>query len=103
MAALTDTLVYHGEFGGKYRLHVVTGTLTSASDTIVFTAADGFDQIDAIISCNLTGGMDAALMTLQPSYSSLTVTIVSKGEDGAAATNWDSATFTLVLLVSGES
>lgn len=103
MAALTETLVYHGELGGKQRIHVCTGTLESASDSITFTAADGFDQIDAIISCRLTGGVDAALLTVQPSYSGLTVTIVSKGEDGAASTNWDSATFTLVLLVSGES
>lgn len=103
MAALTETLVYHGELAGKQRLHICTGTLESASDTITFTASDGFDQIDAIVGIVLTGGMDANLISLQPSYSGLVVTIVSKGADGGASTNWDSATFTLTLLVSGES
>lgn len=103
MAALTETKVYHGELGGTQRLHVCTGTLESASDTITFTASDGFDQIDAIVDCHLSGGVDANLTAVQPSFSGLVVTIVSKGADGNASTNWDSATFTLTLLVSGES
>lgn len=103
MAALTETKVYHGDLGGKYRLHTVTGTLESASDTITFTSDDGFDQIDAIISCHLSGGMDAALTWLQPSFSNLVVTIASVGQDGSAASDWASATFTLTLLVSGET
>lgn len=103
MAALTETKVYHGALGGKQRLHVVTGTLTSASDTIVFTSADGFDTIDAIVNFTFTGGIDADLMSAQVSKSDLTVTIVTKQEDGAASDEWTSATFTLVLLVSGNA
>ena len=103
MAALTETKVYHGSLAGQQRLHVVTGTLTSASDTITFTAADGFDTIDAIVNLTLTGGVDAAFTWGQASFSGLVVTIATLEEDGTASTEWTGTTFTLVLLVSGNA
>lgn len=100
MAALTETKVYHGEHSGSVREHIVTGTLQSASDTITFTTADGFNKIEAIKGFVLTGGMDAGLLGVQVSFSGLVVTLVSKGQDGAAASDWTDATFTLTLAVS---
>jgi hypothetical protein len=99
MAAITGTKVYAGELSGEARILHLTATLESASDTITLTAANhaGVTSIVGIMGAVITGGMDAALTFIQVSFSELTVTVASFGENGLASTNWDGATIALTL------
>ena len=96
MAAITPTKVVASEMAGDVKFKVFTSTLESASDTI--DLSDYFTTI-YYAKAVLTGGGDAALLSgLQTSFSSTTVTVVSKAEAGTASTNWDSATIRLLVL-----
>lgn len=84
---------------GSYKIITVTATLGSASDTITLTAAaHGVRSIVGLLGHQITAGMDANLLALQVSYSGLVITVVSKGADGLAATDWTGATIELSLL-----
>lgn len=98
MAAIADTIVKTTELSGDYKIQILTATLVSASDTIVLTeAANGISEI-IYADAHLTGGMDADLVALQTSYSSLTITIVSKQADGAVSDEWTGATVEVLVI-----
>ena len=98
MAEITDSITKTTEFAGDYKIQILTATLGSASDTIVLTeAANGLSEI-VYAHAHLTGGMDANLQSLQTSWSSLTITIVSKNAAGAAATDWTGATIEVLVI-----
>ncbi len=100
MAALTPVKAYGGEFSGEVQEYLYTFTPASASDTITFTlAANGFDTIVGIVGAVLTGGQDANLMSIHPSFSGLVVTVVTLGADGAASSDWTGAAASITLLV----
>jgi len=101
MAAITPTIAAKTEFAGSKKLVVITGTLTSASDTVTLTTTNvpGVQSISGIVGFTFTGGIDAALLAAQVSFSGLVVTIVTKDAAGSAATDWTGATFSLALLV----
>jgi hypothetical protein len=100
MAAISDTIVKTTEFSGDYKIQILTATLESASDTIVLTAAaNGLSEI-IYADAHLTAGMDAECLSLQTSYSTLTITIVSKNAAGAASSAW--TTTTVEILVIGK-
>lgn len=100
MAAITPTTNYHGELAATTRIVNYGFTPGSASDTIVLTAAaHGVSEIVAILSVELTAGMDAALTNVSASFSSLTITILTYAAAGTAATDWTAATGTITLLV----
>lgn len=96
MAALTPTKVATiASPGGEYVTKIFTVTPESASDTVVLTSH--FDSIVAVYGI-VNAGQDANLMTAHCTNSSETVTIATLGADGGAATNWDSASITLVVV-----
>lgn len=101
MGAITGTNAYVGEFAGEVKLLTLTATVASASDTITLTAADhgGAASISAIVGAVVTGGMDAAFTSIQVSYSGLVITVVSKGQDGLAATDFTGTTIALAVLI----
>ena len=103
MSALTPTKVALSEFSGDKRLYVATFVPASASDTITFVAATNkFRTIYGAFPF-LETGMDAALQTIYATFSALVVTVVTKGADGANATDWTGATARLLLVVGGTS
>jgi hypothetical protein len=98
MAVLTDTIVKTTSLAGDYKIQILTATIGSASDTIVLTAAaNGLSEI-IYAKAHLTGGAASTCQFLQTSYSSLTITIVSKGEDGGAATVWTGCTIEVLVI-----
>lgn len=101
MAEIADTVEYHGELAGATRLYSFTATIGSASDTVVLTADDGVASIVGVVGAVITAGMDADFTSLQVSFSGLTVTIVSKQADGAAADEFTGTTVAVTLLVKG--
>lgn len=97
MAALTPTKVSTiSSPGGEYVMKVFTVTPSSASDTVDLTSH--FDSIKAILAPHITAGADANLLTAHATESSETVTIVTKGADGLAATDWTGASITLTVI-----
>lgn len=99
MASFTSTVAKATEFAGDYKLVSLTGTLTTASDASTLTlATHGISEITAIVGAVITGGMDAAFLAIQVSYSGLVITVVSKGEAGSAATDWTGTTIALTVL-----
>jgi hypothetical protein len=99
MADLTETVIAGTEFAGKFKLVVVTATPGSASDTITLSQAQtGIQSIAAIIGCVITTGADANLLTAHVTFSGLVATVVTKGADGLAATDWTGASITLTVL-----
>lgn len=96
MAALTPTEVVATEFAGAARVKVFTCTPQAASDTVDLSSY--FDTIYAVIPV-LQGGADANLLAgIQCSFSGTTVTLVNIEADGSAGTNWDNATYRLVVI-----
>lgn len=90
MAAITATLTKRTEFAGKSKLHVITVTPTSASDTIDVSSIVG--TIDALIGPpHITAGNDAALQTASATFSGTTITLVTQAAAGTAATDWTGA------------
>lgn len=101
MGAITGTLVGNTEFAGEVKLIVVTATVASASDEITLTAAahGGAVSIVGIVSCVVTGGLDAAFLYTQASFSGLVITIVSLEADGTIATGFSDTTISVAVLV----
>uniref|UniRef100_A0A6H1ZBI5 Uncharacterized protein n=1 Tax=viral metagenome TaxID=1070528 RepID=A0A6H1ZBI5_9ZZZZ len=98
MAEITDTIVKTTEFAGAYKIQILTATLTTASDTIVLTAAaNGMSEI-IFADAHLTAGVSAACSHLQVSYSALTITIASKAAAGTAATAWIDTTVEILVI-----
>lgn len=101
MAAITGTLVKGTEFSGEYKLLKITATPTSASDTVTLTqATHGINEI-LYVCPTITTGADANLLTAHATFSGLVITVVTKGADGLAATDWTTAS--IDLLVVGRS
>lgn len=100
MGAITGTKTYGGELAGSVRIMHLTATVAAASDTITLTAAAhaGITSIVGILGAVPTGGVDAAFMGLQVSFSGLVITVVSVGADGLAATDFTGTTIALSLL-----
>jgi hypothetical protein len=98
MGAISDTIVKTTEFAGDYKIQILTATLTTASDTIVLTeAANGISEIK-FADAHLTAGMDAECCAVQTSYSSLTITIVTKNAAGTASTAWTDTTVEVLVI-----
>jgi hypothetical protein len=101
MAALTPTLVKSLDASaGNLKIKVFTVTPESASDTVDLTTY--FNDIHAVISAHITAGADANLVTAHVTESAESLTIVTKGADGNASTNWDSASITLTVMGEDE-
>jgi len=94
MGAISPTkVVTISSPGGEYVEKIFTVTPASASDTIDLTTH--FDDILAIRTPHITAGQDANFMTAHATESGETITLVSLGADGGAATNWDGASITI--------
>ena len=103
MGAITGTLAKRTELSGDYKIFVVTAVPASASDTITLTQADhGISEIAGIAGFAITGGLDTALVTAQVSYSDLVITVVTKGQDGLAATDWTDAGISIGIIGKSE-
>lgn len=97
MAALTPTKVVSMDASaGNYKLKVFTVTPSSASDTVDLTSH--FDTVTAVLAPHITAGEDANLLTAHATNSSGTITIVTKGADGLAASDWTGASITLSVI-----
>lgn len=99
MAAISPTKLYGGEFAGNEKTKVFTVTPGSASDTVAL--ASHFDTIHAV-AATITGGMDAALLGVQATFSGTTVTVATFDQAGSAATDWTGAQVTLVVFGTDE-
>jgi hypothetical protein len=101
MAALTPTLVVSMDSSaGKYKTKVFTVTPSSASDTVDLSTY--FDTIKGILTPHITTGEDANLLTAHGTFSTTTVTIVTKDAAGSAATDWTGAAITLTVVGSDQ-
>lgn len=99
MAELTETIVAATEFAGKFKIVTLTCTPGSASDTVVLTQREtGIQSIAHVIGVNITTGADANLLTAHVTFSAMTLTIVTKGADGLAATDWTGASISITVL-----
>lgn len=105
MGAIVGTKVLCTEMCGTYRIGVIKCTPGSASDTVTLTTAAnvaaglGFTSIDALLGANIIAGQDANLVAAQVARTSATqLTVVTKGADGANATNWTSAYVNIAFL-----
>lgn len=104
MGAITGTFAKATEFAGDYKVVKITCVPASASDTVTLTlASHGIDEILMVIPV-LTAGIDANLLTIHATFSGLVITLVTKGADGLAATDWTGATAELLVIGrSGQS
>lgn len=98
MAAVTGTLAEYTEFSGKYKAFKITFTPASASDTITLTTTTHKLRTILQVIPVLTGGIDANLLTIHATFSGLVITVVTKGADGLAATDWTGATAELLVI-----
>lgn len=99
MGAITGTLAKATEFGGDYKILVITATVGSASDEITLTAADhGISEIAGIVGLVITGGQDAAFTAVSASFSGLVITVTSVEQDGTAATDFTGTTISVTVL-----
>lgn len=99
MAALTPTKLLATEFAGSMKVKVFTVTPSSASDTVDLSGY--FDTLYAVIPV-ITAGEDANLLTIHPTFTGTTVTLVTKGADGLAATDWTGASVKLTVIGSDD-
>jgi hypothetical protein len=98
MGAITGTLVKGTEFAGDYKVIKVTCAPASASDTVTLTqATHGISEI-LYVGPTITAGMDANLLTIHATFSGLVITLVTKGADGLAATDWTGAAADLLVI-----
>ena len=87
MGAITPTIVTQTPLAAK-RLLILTATLAATSDEITLSlATHGVRTIYAVEGVIETG-MGANFQSLQISFSSLVITIVSKNAAGANATSF---------------
>lgn len=98
MGAITGTLAEYTEFSGRYKAFKITCVPASASDTVALTAATHKIGTILMVIPVLTAGMDANLLTIHATFSGLVITLVTKGADGLAATDWTSATAELLVI-----
>ena len=87
------------EFGGGYKLQVLTVTPAAASDSVTLVLAT--DKIRTILyaHAHITAGLDANLTLLQTSFSGLVITIKQLKADGATdADDWGSAAITILVI-----
>ena len=96
MGDIVGTLLKKTEMAGDFKILSVSAVIASASDVIDVSGITG--EIAAIVGAVITAGMDAALTTLQPSFDGTDITVVSKGADGADATDWTDAEVTITFL-----
>ncbi len=87
MGVVTGTLTYATPLAGK-RLVIITGTLAATSDTITLTLADHGVRTIYWVGATIETGIGANFASLQISFSSLVITVVSKNAAGAAATSF---------------
>ena len=92
MGALTPTNVIgvrgqSTEFGGTYRLQVLTVTLGSASDSVTLVRAT--DKIRTILGvfAQIVSGTTANFATVEASFSGLVITLASYNASGTASTS----------------
>lgn len=98
MGAITGTFVKATEFAGDYKVLKITCIPASASDTVTLTlATHGINEILMVVPV-LTGGIDANLLTIHATFAALVITLVTKGADGLAATDWTGATAELLVI-----
>ena len=97
MGAITGTLAYSTPLAAK-RIVVITATIAATSDTVTLTTATHGVRTLYAVWGQITGGMDADFQTIQVSFSGLTITIVSKQADGAAADEFTGTTVTLFCI-----
>jgi len=95
MAAIVPTLVINTELSGRKKIQIFTVTPGSVSDTIDFSGY--FTAINAVIPI-ITAGASANFMDVIPSISGTSVTLATYNAAGSNATNWTSATVTLVVI-----
>ncbi len=99
MGAISGTLVKGTEFGGEYKIVVISATIASASDQItVTTASHGINYVDAVICCVPTGGVDNDFQTCSATASGATITITSYQADGAAADEFTGTTVNVTVI-----
>lgn len=99
MAAITATLVKRTEFAGQSKMHIITVTPGSASDTIDVSSIVA--TVDGIVGApHITAGADANLLTGHATVSGTTITLVTKGADGLAATDWTGAAVSIAFIGS---
>ncbi len=96
MGAIAATKVVCTEFAGNEKTKVFTVTPGSASDTIDLSTF--FSSITAVLTPQITAGADANLLTGHATVSGTTVTLVTKGADGLAASDWTTASVQLVVI-----
>lgn len=96
MAAITGTLVKRTELAGAEKLHVVTATITSASDTIDCSAM--CTAITGIVGLVITAGQDAQFTAVSASFSGTTLTVKSVEQDGTASTAWSDTTISISFI-----
>lgn len=96
----TATEKIRTEMAGDWKLYVVELTsITSASETVTLTlASHGIREIKCVLGAFVTEGQDANLQTAHVTFSNLVLTVATLNAAGGAATNWDSAKVTVVLL-----
>lgn len=99
MAAVTPTKVASTELSGDKKIFLYTAVPTTASDTITFVAATHKFRTIYEIICTVETGNDAALQNATATWSGLVVTLKTWGGDGAAATDWTTASVRLFMIV----
>lgn len=99
MGAITGTIAVRTEFGGDYKILVLTATPAAASDTVTLTAAaHGLSEI-VFADAHLTAGLDANLTHLQVSWSGLVITIKQLKANGSTnASDWGSAALEILVV-----
>lgn len=103
MAALTPTNVIGArgqstEFGGDYKLQVLTVVPTSASDTVTLVRAT--DKIGTILGvfATIVSGQDSLLLAVGVSFSGLVITVNTYNPEGTAATDWTGVVIRLLVI-----
>ena len=103
MGALTPTNVIGSrglstELAGDYKFQVLTVTPASASDTVTLVRAT--DKITTILGvfAQLVSGSDAALQTVEASFSGLVITLHTTTSGGGDATDWTGASIRLLVI-----
>lgn len=100
MAAITPTLVLSQDSSaGTYKTKTFTVTPSSASDTVDLSAF--FDTIK-YAKAYITGGMDAALQSVQPTFSGTDITLVQRAGAGTDATDWAGAEILIEVIGTDE-
>ncbi len=106
MGALTPTNVLGSrglstEFGGDYKIQVLTVVPGSATDTITLVrTTDKISEILGVFS-EIVSGQDANLLTAHASFSGLVITLNTLGADGLSATDWTGAVVRLLVVGRG--